>query len=59
MQMQRERIEGQERIQGQKLESQSQSEREKQYSTDQTDDNYAMIELAKAIMAASKNGEDG
>lgn len=58
MQMQRERIEGQERIQGQKLESQSQSEREKQYSADQTDDNYAMIELAKAIMAASKNGED-
>lgn len=50
MQMQKERIQGQAQIQDRKLQAQMQLAGMKQESTDQTEDNYALIELAKAIM---------
>ncbi len=49
--MQTERIEGQRTIQQDRLLAEGQMEREKQSSTDETEDTYALIEMAKALIA--------
>lgn len=50
-QMQRERIQGQQMIQRERLLAEGELEREKQASTDQTEDIYALVELAKQLIA--------
>ena len=50
MAMQKERIAGQASIQDKRLQIESQLEREKMASTDQTEDNYLLAELAKTLI---------
>lgn len=62
MQMQKERIAGQEKITGQKLLAQAVMSREKQASQDATEDNWMLADMAKAIiphaMGNDKDGDD-
>jgi len=57
MQMQKERIEGQERITDKKLEAQKLLEGQKLETTAETEDNYAALELIKAILQERQQKE--